>query len=77
MERMNMTKYAVAYTNADGEDLVKIEIIEANGWKQALISHSFCISNWGNGGPLLPDDLTEVKEAANGECGFEFYVKEI
>ena len=72
-----MTKYAVAYTNADGEDLVKIEIIEASGWKEALISHSRCNGGWGPTGPILPDDLEEAKEAANGECGFEFDVKEI
>jgi len=72
-----MTKYAVAYTNADGENLVTIEVIEADGWMQAIKSHSSCIRTWGAEGPELPDDIEEAKEAANDECGFEFDVKEI
>lgn len=72
-----MTKYAVAYISFFENEL-KVEIIEANGWKEALSKHSMLLDEDGNPGDIewLPEDMEEAKiEANNADMAFD--VKEI
>ena len=65
-------RYAVAVMNYSDNDL-RIEIIDASGWRLALAQHSL-VSDWDI--TSLPMDIDEAKTAAfDMDCMFD--VKEI
>lgn len=63
-----MGKYIIAVTTDD--ELITIEIIDANSWKAAVIAHSLtCVEDVYE----LSDDLTTAKREVVGS-GWEFGV---
>lgn len=64
-----MKKFAVAYGSFNNN--IKIEIIEANAWKEALYKHTLLQKEW-DGILELSDNFEEAKlDAIGADCMFD------
>ena len=70
-----MPKFAVGWINFFDNDL-KIEIIEAETWKEALVHHSSIVPDRTSWADQISDDIEETKEMVF-DCDCMFDVVEV
>ena len=70
-----LKKFIVGYINFFDNSL-KVELVEAENWKEALAKHSSMVDENGNpdDNSWLPDDIEKAKKFA---FDFQFDVKEL